>query len=68
VTKIFFLKNNSGLQFEYDINESYGIPMILNKKIGSKNFLRLTYSLREFDDTAKMNSAILPIKISITPL
>jgi len=66
-TIISFLPNGDGLQFKYDIHDSYAIPMIKYKKIGTKNLFRLIYSLREFDDTAKPSNELLPIKITISP-
>ena len=66
-TTISFLPNNDGLHFKYNINDSYAIPMIKFKKIGTKNLFRLIYSLREFDDTAKPSNELLPIKITISP-
>jgi len=66
-TIISFLPNGDGLHFKYDIHDSYAIPMIKYKKIGTKNLFRLIYSLREFDDTAKPSNKLLPIKITISP-
>lgn len=68
ITEISFFGKKNGLRFSYDNEHSYAVPMLKYFYIGSKTFLRLVYSLREFDDTAKPSSNILPINIKITPL
>jgi len=64
---LYCKKNNLGLNFNFDAEKSFAIPMLKYKKIKPNNFFRLIYSLQEYDDTAKEINNINPVEIEISP-
>jgi hypothetical protein len=64
---VYCKKNKIGLDFDFDIEKYFAIPMLKHNNLEPNNFFRLIYSLQEFDDTSKGVKKISPLEIVISP-
>jgi len=63
-----FDKDNRGLMFQYDASSDFAVSMIRLQEASPSNFLRLAYSLRETDDTARESNILHSICVNISPI
>ena len=55
------------LLFKFNHSCGFSLPMFTHQNIEPVSFFRLSFSLREYDDTSKHSDYLLPLLLNISP-